>query len=165
MGDAVEQGISHELVSRYPCRRRAEHCLADYQADIVGKPVMQTPPPMRRFCPGCRGSRHPYVAVGNPDRTQWHIVSPEIECRAAAQIETGVVPVAGEDAVLNAAAVERKPHVWATVVERDYVIAIGHDQHCPSRRANHHPAAVAQFVKRADANETSAQVVQWRLPS
>jgi hypothetical protein len=34
---------------------------------------------------------------------------PEIEGRAAPQIETGMMPMAGEDAILDAAAMERKP--------------------------------------------------------
>jgi hypothetical protein len=46
---------------------------------------------------------------------------PEIEGRAAPQIETGMMPMAGEDPVFDAAAMEGKAHMRTPVIERDHV--------------------------------------------
>ena len=104
---------------------------------------MQPPPPMGRFCSRRRSGRHPDFALDDADCAQGHVVRPEIEGRAAPQIETGMMPMAGEDAILDAAAMERKAHVRAAVVERDHIAALGHDEHRAARRAHHHATAVA----------------------
>ena len=64
------------------------------------------------------GGLHPDLQVTHFDGTGRHIVGPQIEGAAAREIEAGVVPVAGQDAILNAAAVERKTHVRTAIVER-----------------------------------------------
>ncbi len=143
MGGAIEQGVTHEISGRHARRGRAQHRLADHQADIVGKAVVQAAPPMRGVVAQRRRGRHPHLAADDAHGAQRHVVGPEIEGRAATQIETGMVPVAGEDAVLDAAAMERKAHVRAAVVERDHAVAVGHDEHRTAGRADHHAAAVA----------------------
>ena len=78
-----------------------------------------------------------------------------------------MVPVAGENAVLDAAAVERKSHVRAAVVERDHVLAIGHDKHRATGGTDHHAASVANFGKAARPNEASARtrhaIAHWAI--
>jgi hypothetical protein len=54
-----------------------------------------------------------------------------------------MMPVAGEDTVLDAPPVKRKSHVWAPVVEGNHSVTIGHDEHGAAGRADHHVAAVA----------------------
>jgi len=110
-----------------------------------------------------RRCRDPNGAVEDAHASQRHIVGPEIEGRTTTQIETGVMPMAGEDAVLDVAAVEGKAHVRAAVVERDDVVANGDDKDRPSGRARHHAAAVTQLRKCADANKLSRRVVQHRV--
>jgi len=109
----------------------------------VGKTVVQAPPPMRRLVARCGCGRHPNLAIDDADRAHRHIVCPEIEGRTAVQIETGMMPVAGQDPVLDAAAVKRKAHMRASVVEGDHIAAISHDKHGAAGRADHHAAAVA----------------------
>jgi hypothetical protein len=75
-----------------------------------------------------------------------------------------MMPVAGQDPVLDAAAVKRKAHVRASVVEGDHIAAISHDQHGAAGRADHHAAAVAQLAERPDANEARAGVVHAVAP-
>jgi hypothetical protein len=77
------------------------------------------------------------------NRAYWHVVCPEIEGRAAAQIKTSMMPVASEDTVLDAPAVKRKTHVRAPVVEGDHIVAISHDKHGAAGRPDHHAASVA----------------------
>ena len=54
-----------------------------------------------------------------------------------------MMPVASEDTVLDAAAVKRKAHMRAPIVEGDYIVAISHDKHGAAGRADHYAAAVA----------------------
>ena len=164
MAGAVEQGVAQEVGARHPRRGRAQHCLADHQVDVVGEAVAQAPPPMRRFRARRGLRRHPHLAVDDAHGADRHVVGPQIEGRTAAQIEAGVMPVTGEDAVLDAAAMERKAHTRAAVVEGDDVLAVSHDQHRPARRADHHAAAVAQFAEQAYANKAPARVVHGVAP-
>ena len=165
MGGAVQQGVAHEVGGRHARRGRAQHRLADHQADVVGKTIVQAPPPMGRLLARRRLGRHPDLAVDDAHGAHRHVVGPEIEGRAAAQIEASVMPVAGEDAVLDAAAMERKTHVRTAVVERHHVVAVGHDQHRPGRRADHRAAAGAQVGERAGTNEAPARVVHGIAPA
>jgi hypothetical protein len=52
------------------------------------------------------------------------------------------MPVAGEDAILEAPAMERKPHVRAAVVQCNHVVARGHDKYRATWRADYHVMAV-----------------------
>jgi hypothetical protein len=143
MGGTVEQGVARKLGGRYASSGRAKHRFGDYEADIVGKAIMQALPPMHRLVARCGRGRHPNLAIDDVDRACRHVVCPEIKGRTAAQIETGMMPVAGEDTVLDAAAMKRKAHVRAPVVEGDHIVAIGHDEHGAAGRADHHAASVA----------------------
>jgi hypothetical protein len=54
-----------------------------------------------------------------PSRT-WelrYVVCPKIEGTATFEIETGVVPMTGQDAVVDTPPLEREAHVRATIVE------------------------------------------------
>src|SRR5262249_30795795 len=101
--------------------------------------------------------RHPHLPVDDAHVAKRDVVRPQIEGGAAAQVEAGMMPMAGENAIFDAAAVERKAHMRAAVVERNHVIAVGDNG--AAGRSDHHTAAVAQFVERADANEATAGVV------
>src|ERR1700722_15859116 len=59
----------------------------------------------------------PDVAVFDLDRERAHVVRPRIECAPAMQVEARVMPVAGEDAILDGAAIKRKAHVRASIVD------------------------------------------------
>jgi hypothetical protein len=143
MGGAVEQGVARKIAGRYAGRCRAKHRLTDYQTYVVSKAIMQTPPPMPRLVARCGRGRHPNLAVDDANRACRHVVCPKVEGRATAQIETGMMPVAGEDTVLNASAVKGKPHMRAPVVEGDHIVIISHDEYGAAGRADHHAAAMA----------------------
>jgi hypothetical protein len=143
MGGAIEQGVARKLRGRYAGRCRAEHRLADYQTGIVGKAIIEALSPMGRLVARCGRGRHPNLTVDDPNRACRHVVCPEIEGRTAAQIKTGMMPMASEDTVLNASAVKGKPHMRAPVVEGDHIVIISHDKHGATGRPDHHVAAVA----------------------
>ena len=84
MSRPVEQGVARKLLGRYAHGGRAKHRLADDQADIVGKAVMQAPPPMRRLVARRGRGRHPDLAINEANRAYRHVVCPEIEGTATA---------------------------------------------------------------------------------
>ena len=61
---------------------------------------------------------HPDGAVPYLDRANRNVVRPQVERAAAFKIKASVVPMTGQDTVLDAAAFERKTHVRTTIVER-----------------------------------------------
>src|SRR6185503_20918312 len=94
--------------------------LRDYEPEIVSKPVVEPPAPMARRIIVTERGLDPDLAVAHLDRTSWNVIGPEIEGAAARQIEARVMPMTGQDAILNAAAIERKAHMGAAVVEREH---------------------------------------------
>jgi hypothetical protein len=73
-------------------------------------------------------SFHPNLSVAYLDRADRYVVCPQVEGAAAFEIEAGMVPMAGQDAVLEAAAFERKAHVRAAIVESKDAAAVVDDK-------------------------------------
>jgi len=92
--------------------------------------------------------------VPNDDLVRLYVVGELVESAAAPQVEAGVVPVAGQDAIADTSAVQGKAQVRAAVVDGvdfvgtggledgDAVAAAGDDRHLP------------KFVARADLDES-----------
>src|SRR5262249_8280117 len=78
-------------------------------------------------------------AIAHLDRTGRYIVGPEVEGAPAVEIEPSVVPVTGQNAVLDAAALERKAHVRTPVVEGKDAPAIVHDEDRTVMPVHHEP--------------------------
>jgi hypothetical protein len=62
---------------------------------------------------------HPNGAVPYLEGANRNVVRPQVERAAAFEIKASVVPMTGQDAVLDTAAFKRKAHVRATIVERE----------------------------------------------
>ena len=71
--------------------------------------VVEPLAPMRSRIRVAEDGPHPDFAVTDFGGAGRHVVCPQIEGTATREIEAGVVPVAGQGAVLDAAAIERKP--------------------------------------------------------
>ena len=71
---------------------------------------------------------HPDLSVAHLGREGRRLVGPQIESAAAFEVEAGVVPMTGQDPVLDAAPVEREAHVRATVVEGEDAPAVIDDK-------------------------------------
>ena len=82
---------------------------------------------------------HPDFAVTHLDGAGRHVVCPKIEGTATREIEAGVVPVAGQGAVLDAAAVQRKAHMRAAIVEREDTIFVVDDKYRSMRPVRDQP--------------------------
>jgi hypothetical protein len=60
---------------------------------------------------------HPDFAIAQFDREDRYVVCPKIKSTAAFEIEAGMVPMTGQDAVLDAPPFKREAHVRTTIVE------------------------------------------------
>src|ERR1700730_13504610 len=95
----------------------------------MAEPIFEPLTPMSSWIGIAEHRLHPDLAARpDLDRTSRHVICPQIECAAACQFEAGMVPVAGQDAVLNAAAIERETHMGAAIVEREDVPTLMHEQ-------------------------------------
>ena len=95
---------------------------------------------MPAFIPGRRLRVDPCLAVDHSYRETAHIVGEGIEGATAGQVEAGMVPVTGEDAVFDAAPVQGKAHVGTAVVYGvDLTLVVEHRDGVPP--AGDHGAA------------------------
>src|SRR5271156_1770479 len=67
-----------------------------------------------------------------------------------------MVPMAGENAVLHASAIEREPHVRAPIVEGVDATLVTDDQDRSMRPAHHQPPLRLEFLERACTHEFGA---------
>ena len=74
------------------------------------------------------GGLHPDFAIANLNWTDRHVVRPQVECATAFEIEAGVMPMTCQNAVFNAAALERKTHVGAPIVQGENAPSIVDDE-------------------------------------
>ena len=94
---------------------------------------------------------HRDPAVVDLDRVGADVVGPGIERAARAEVEAGVVPVAGHQAALDRAAVQREAHVGAAVVERERRPVAPEDADRLGAGLAGQAARPAQLVERPDS--------------
>ena len=136
---------SHAVVAA--SRLKAKDCLGDYQPDIVLHTVLETGRPMRYLIPR-RGLRvNPDYAVGYAYRIAADVVGEGIEGAAAGQIEPCVMPVAGEDAILDASPVQGKAHVRAPVVHREQLAVVVEHHDSVTAAGDHRATAGFDFIR------------------
>jgi hypothetical protein len=109
--------LPYDVGRRHVGGKLAMHCLGDDEPDIVGEAVLEPLAPVRGGIGMAERGLHPDLAVAQLHRAGRNVVRPQIEGAAAFEIESGVVPVTGQDAVLDATAFERESHVRAAIVE------------------------------------------------
>ena len=71
---------------------------------------------------------NPDVAVDHGRWERRHVVGPQVEGAAGRHVEARVMPVAGEDAVVDAAAIQGEAHVGAAVIQGVNAVAVA-DEH------------------------------------
>src|SRR6516162_9159836 len=102
--------------------------------------VIEPPAPTPCRIGAAENGPHPDFAVTHLRWAGRHVVCPQIEGPAARDVETGVVPVAGQRAVLHAAAIQRKAHMRTTIVERENTTLVVDDEHRTMRAVHDQPA-------------------------
>ena len=100
------------------------HGLGDHEPEVVREAVRKPLTPVRTRIGMTDGGLHPDFAIAQFDRELRYIVCPKVKGAATFEIEAGVVPMTGQDAVLDAAPLEREAHVRATIVESEDAPAI-----------------------------------------
>ena len=123
--------------------------LGEDEADIVLQALVQLAGPVDAAVLFDGNGVDPDIAVPDLGVEGRNVVGEGVEGAAAGEIELGVVPVAGEDAVPDGAAREGEAHVGAPVVER-IDLALGEkDEHGAALHGDD-PAPVAlEVVQRA----------------
>src|SRR5581483_134909 len=93
-----------------------EHRLGHDEGDPLLQPALQ---PLLEVgtTVGFGGDDHHDPAIVDLDGVGPHVVGPGVEGAARAEVEAGVVPVAGHEAALDRAAMQRETHVGAAVVD------------------------------------------------
>ena len=104
---------------------------------------------------------HPELSVTHLDREGRRVVRPEIESAAAFEVEAGVVPMTGQDSVLDAAPVEWEAHVRATVIEGDDAPAVTDNEDWAMGAMHDDPALRLQLVE-GPCKRSRAHARIWR---
>ena len=119
-----QRHLPDDIGSRDVDRELTMHRLGDNQADIMGEAIRK---PLTRVRDGIgmteRGL-HPHLAFAYFNTADGQVICPQVEGAAAFEIEASVVPMTGQDPVVDTAALEREAHVWATIVECEDASAV-----------------------------------------
>jgi hypothetical protein len=89
---------------------------------------------------------YPYLTVSDLYREDACLVGELVECTAALQVESGVVPVAGQDAVPDRPPVQGKAHVGAAVVHGMYLATVEKEHQRTTSDADGEAACGAYIV-------------------
>src|SRR5208283_2942660 len=117
----------------------------------MGHALFEPLPPVGRGIRALEFGLHPYFTPAQFDRAGRHIVRPKIEGAAARKIKSRVVPVAGQNAVLDASAVEWKAHMRTAVVQGEDSTPVFDDQNGAMRAPDDEPLFALEFPDRACA--------------
>jgi len=129
VADTEQHGIANQPTIVGAVTAETEHGFGKNEADIVLQPLAQPVAPVIIAIGVARPSADPHRSlVAQLDRSGRNIIRPEIESAAAGEVKAGVMPVTGQNAVFNRAAVKRETEVRATVIERVDAILIVHDE-------------------------------------
>ena len=100
--------------------------LAHDESEVMLHPFLESVLPMRQVIARL-ARQHPDFLASDVDRIPGNVISPEMERAAAGQVEPGVVPIAGEDAVFHTPAMQRKAHVRTAVFHgEDFPVVVEH---------------------------------------
>src|SRR3712207_4897419 len=103
--DPEERDLSDDLGGWHPSGELASHGLSDDEVKIVSQALLQPPTPVSGRVGLAEDRLHPYLArFAHLGRAGWNVVGPEIKGAAAGEIEPGMMPMTGQNAVRNAAA-------------------------------------------------------------
>jgi hypothetical protein len=102
--------------------------LGDDKPEVVGQAIRKPLTPVGSGIGMTERSFHPNLSVAYLDRADRHVVRPQVEGAAAFEIEAGMVPMTGQDSILQAAALEWEAHVRAAIVESKDAPAVVDDK-------------------------------------
>jgi hypothetical protein len=128
--------------------------LGDDEAQIMSKPIGKPPMPVLDGMGIAEDWLHPdFAACTNLYRANWHVVCPQIKRAAACQREARMMPVAGKDTILDAAAIKREAHVRAAIIESEHVAVVVNKKDRTMATAHDKPSPRFQFLEGACAHK------------
>jgi hypothetical protein len=134
-----QRHLPHQVGRTHVGRKLTMHGLGDDEAEVVREAVRKPLTPVRHGIGMTERGLHPDLPVAHLDRAGRYVVRPQVEGAAAREIEARMVPMTRQDAVLDAAALERKAHVRATIVEREDAPAVVDDEDRPMAAVHDEP--------------------------
>ena len=155
--DGEQRRLPQDLPRGHASRELSPHGLGDHEAEVVGQAVVEPTAPVAQGVAMAERRLDPDLSITHLDRTGRDIVGPEIEGAAAREIEARVMPMASEDAVLDAAAIERKAHMRAAVVEREDASPVVDDQDRGMAAMQHEPTLGLQLGEAACAHKVGGR--------
>ena len=146
---AEQCSLAKNLERGHASRKLTLHRLRDGEPEIVSHADFEPLPPVGGGVRVPEFGLDPHLPAAHFDWAGRHIIRPEIERAATRKIEPGMVPVAGQNAVLHASAIEGEPHMRASVVERVDATLVTDDQDGSMRTSYDEPPFGVEFRKRA----------------
>ena len=111
---------------------QADDALGEHERELALQPLAQLRFPVAAAV-GLDGARVDVdISFAGLDAEGGHVVGEGVEGAATREVEFGVVPVAGEDAVADGAAAQGEAHVGAAVVEGVEAALVVDDEDGPS---------------------------------
>jgi len=160
-----QRHLLHDIGRRYVGRELTIHGLGDDESEVVCEAVRKPLMPVRRGIAMTEAGRYPDVAITHLDCAARYIVRPEVEGAAAFQIEAGMVPMTGQDAVLDSASLKREAHVGATIVEGKDPPAVVDDEDRTMATLHNAPALRHQLFKASHEHEFAIRCVHAHTSS
>ena len=146
---SVEAACPHDVVRIRPGAYERDDGLGDHQSDVLVHTLFEpAQSALDRVARGC-GNIDVYAAILDFDRVDRRVVGKQIEGATALEIESGVMPVTGQNAVLDGSAMQGKPHVWTAVVHCVQVaLRVEYDNRHRSTR-DHSPPLELDLIQRS----------------
>ena len=151
--DGEQRRLPQDLPRGHAARELSPDRLGDHEPEVVGKAIVEPTAPVARGVAMAERRLEPDLPITHLDRTRRDVVGPEIEGAAARQIEARVMPMTSEDAVLDAAAIERKAHMRAAVIQREDASPIIDHQDRGVATMQHEATLSLQLGKTAGAHK------------
>jgi hypothetical protein len=144
-----EGGLAHDIERGHARSQLTLHRLCNDETKIMRHAVFEALPPIGSGIAVPELGLDPDFGAADLDRAGRDVIGPEIERAPARKIEARVVPVAGQDAVVHAATLEREAHMRAAVVERVDAIAVADEEDRAVRPAHDEPSFALELLERA----------------
>ena len=148
-----QRHLPYDVGTRYVGRELTMHRLGDDKTEIVCQAVGKPLAPVGGRVGMTECGFHPNASIAYLDRADWYVVRPQVESAAAFEIEAGVVPMTGQDSVLEAAALERETHVRATIVKSKDAPAVVDDKDRTMATVHNEPPLRLQLLKASRERE------------
>ena len=150
---AEQCGLAKNLKRSHAGRKLTLHRFRDGEPDVVSHADFEPLPPVGGGVRVLELCLDPHLPTAHFDWAGRHVIRPEIERAATRKIEPGMVPVAGQNAVLHASAIEGETHMRASVVKGVHATLVTDDQDGSMRSPYYEPPFGIELRKRACTHE------------